>query len=97
MSLLQTLKFKCINKNCEEILEYAKALDHLDKCPEKLSSCILKCERIVKNKFMEIHCLKDCDQNLFKCDSCDLKIAIKNFDKHNCKEDLKSHLKNFET
>lgn len=56
----------------------------------------MKCEKILKNKFMELHCLLDCEKNEFRCDSCDLKISIKKMDNHNCKEDLKSQLKVFE-
>ena len=32
--------------------------------------------KILKNKFMELHCLKNCEKNKFKCDSCDLKISL---------------------
>ncbi len=44
---------------------------------------------------MELHNLKDCEKNKFRCDSCDLKISPLKLDEHDCKEDLKSELKNF--
>ena len=88
-TFLFTLKFKCI---CEETFQYEKALSHLNKCPEKISECILNCGQVLKNKFMELHCLKDCQKNQFSCDSCDLKISLKKFDEHDCLQDLKSEL-----
>ena len=44
---------------------------------------------------MELHCLKDCEGNEFRCDTCDLKIGIKKFDEHNCLQDLKLELVSF--
>ena len=89
MSHLYTLKFKCIFKNCDQEFSYEKSLDHLVNCPENFSKCILNCDKLIKNKFMEIHCLKDCENNEFRCDSCDLTIKIKKLHAHDCKEDLK--------
>ena len=67
-----------------------KTIDH--KCPENYYLCI--CDRVIKNKFMEIHIWKDCHKSLFRCDQCDLIIHLDKVDHHDCKEDLKQELKN---
>lgn len=64
-------KFKCNVETCSKINVYEEAIEHYKLCNGLPIKCVLGCDTIVEQKFMEIHLLEKCVKAKFKCSFCE--------------------------
>ena len=70
--MLSKLKFKCINKDCEQILNYSDVKNHDKNCDFQEIICPNKsCNKKLIKKDLENHVLNECEYSLVKCHYCE--------------------------
>ena len=70
--MLSKLKFKCMNKGCEQILNYSDVKNHDKNCDFQEIICPNKgCNKKTIKKNLENHVLNECEFSLVKCHYCE--------------------------
>lgn len=89
---LKNLKFSCPKEVCGTVLKYEEALKHLETCDHQLMPCKQGCGLGVFGKDMEYHCITQCPNLKFRCDTCE-EVLHGDVDTHDCFATLKANLK----
>ena len=81
--ILSKIKFKCLNKDCNQILNYNDIKNHDKNCDFQEMICPNKgCDKKLIKKNLENHVINECQFTLIKCPYCDFQFNKNEITKH---------------
>ena len=81
--ILSKLKFKCLNKDCNQTLNYTDIKHHDKNCDFKEMICPNQgCDKKLIKKNLENHVINECQYTLVKCPYCDFQFNKNEITKH---------------
>ena len=81
--MLGSLKLRCLNQDCKELLQHSQVLEHAQGCPyDKVPCPNTPCSAAIFRKDLESHLKKECPNQKDDCENCKTPIKRSEKEKH---------------